>query len=154
VSGIRLFQHFGEHSLMKLLSLSDTRELAQGEVLIRRGEILNEMFIVMSGELSIDLGKGPIQATVKKGEVVGEMSLFEGSLPSATLTALTPATVLTFHRDQLFQAMKEDIEFTARLELGLLQAVIRRLRERTETDDDAKNLKNYTVVSILPPETS
>jgi hypothetical protein len=30
--------------------------------------------------------------------------------------------------------------------------VIRRLRERTETDEEAKSLKNYTVVSILPPE--
>jgi protein phosphatase len=152
VSGIRLFQHFGERSLMKLLTLSDTRELAEGETLIRRGEILNEMFIVLSGELSIDLGKGPINATVKKGEVVGEMSLFEGSLPSATLIAKSAATVLTFHRDQLFQAMKEDVEFAARLELGLLQAIIRRLRDRTETDDEAKSLKNYTVVSILPPE--
>jgi CRP/FNR family cyclic AMP-dependent transcriptional regulator len=152
VSGIRLFQHFGERSLMKLLSLSDTRELAEGETLIRRGEILNEMYIVLSGELSVDLGKGPISATVKKGEVVGEMSLFDGSLPSATLAALTPATILSFHRDQLFQAMKEDIEFTARFELGLLQAVIRRLRERTETDEEAKGLKNHTVVSILPPE--
>jgi protein phosphatase len=152
VAGIRLFQHFGERSMMKLLTLSDTRELSEGETLIRRGDILNEMFIVLSGELSIDLGKGPIGATVKKGEVVGEMSLFEGSLPSATLTAISPTTVLTFHRDQLFQAMKEDVEFAARFELGLLQAVIRRLRERTETDDEAKILKNYTVVSILPPE--
>lgn len=152
VSGIRLFQHFGERSLMKLLTLSDTRELAEGETLIRRGEILNEMFIILSGELSIDLGKGAINATVKKGEVVGEMSLFEGSLPSATLVAKVPTIVLSFHRDQLFQAMKEDVEFAARFELGLLQAVIRRLRERTETDEEAKSLKNYTVVSILPPE--
>jgi CRP-like cAMP-binding protein len=114
--------------------------------------MLNEMYIILSGELLIDLGKGPISATVKKGEVVGEMSLFEGSLPSATLVATGPTTVLTFHRDQLFQAMKEDVEFAARFELGLLQAVIRRLRERTEPDEELKSLKNYTVVSILPPE--
>ncbi len=152
ISRIGLFQHFGERSLMKLLTLADTRELSEGENLIRRGEMLNEMFIVLGGELSIDLGKGTISATVKKGEVVGEMSLFEGSLPSATLTACSATTVLSFHRDQLFQAMKDDVEFAARFELGLLQAVIRRLRERTETDEEAKSLKNYTVVSILPPE--
>jgi protein phosphatase len=152
VRGIRLFQHFGERSLMKLLSLADTRELKAGETLIRRGEMLDEMYIVLSGELSIDLGEGPIVAKVKKGEVVGEMSLFEGSLPSATLIATSAASVLCFHREQLFQAMKQDVEFAARFELGVLQEVIRRLRERTEPDEELKTLKNYTVVSILPPE--
>lgn len=152
VRGIRLFQHLGERSLMKFLSLTDLRELAQGQELIHRGGILDEMYILLSGELSIDLGQGPISATVKKGEVVGEMSLFEGSLPSATLVALKPTTLLALHRDQLFQAMREDVEFAARFELGVLQAVIRRLRERTEPDEELKSLQNYSVVSILPPE--
>lgn len=151
---IRLFQHFGERSLMKILNLADTRELDVGEKLIERGRILNEMYIVLSGELSIDLGKGPISATVKKGEVVGEMSLFDGSLPSATLAGLQKTLVLSLTREHLFKAMKEDVEFAARFELGVLQAVIQRLRERTEPDEAIKTLKNYTVVSILPPESS
>lgn len=149
---IRLFQHFGERSLMKILALADTREVGVGEKLIERGRILNEMFIILDGELSIDLGQGPIAATVKKGEVVGEMSLFDGSLPSATLAGVQNTVVLSLTREHLFKAMKEDVEFAARFELGVLQAVIQRLRERTEPDESLKSLKNYTVVSILPPE--
>ena len=154
VRGIGIFQHLGDRSLMKVLSLSDTREIKPGETLIRRGQVLDEIFITLSGELSVDLGNGPITPSVKRGEVLGEMSLFDGGLTSATLVALQPTLVLSLHREQLFQAMREDPVFAARFELGVLQAVIRRLRLRTEPDEDLKSLQNHAVVTILPPEES
>lgn len=152
IRGIRLFQHLGDSSLMRFLSLADTRTYPAGATLIQKGILISEMFIVLEGEISVDFGRGPIEATESKGAVLGEMSLFDGSLPYATIKAKAETTVLVVSRDALFNALREDADFAARFELGLLQAVIRRLRARTEPDEELRNLSNYSVVSIFPAE--
>jgi serine/threonine protein phosphatase PrpC len=149
IRGLRIFQHLDDYQLVGLLSFADTRNYAAGETLIQKGVLISEMYIVVTGEISIDVGRGPA-LTESKGAILGEMSIFDGGLPSATVKAVKPSVSLVFSREALFSYMRENIGFAARFELGVLQAVIHRLRQRTEPDAEARTQQNYSLVSIFP----
>jgi protein phosphatase len=153
IRGLRIFQHLDDYQLVGLLSFADTRSYAAGDVLIQKGVLINEMFIVVTGEISVDVGRGP-EVKEGKGAILGEMSLFDGGLPSATVQAQKPTVALLFSREALFSHMREHVGFAARFELGVLQAVIHRLRQRTEPDAESRSLQNYSVVSIFTDKTS
>jgi CRP-like cAMP-binding protein len=67
--------------------------VAAGTVLIRQGQFGREASIVTSGvaDVSID---GWTVARVGPGEPLGELALLEGTRRCATVTALTPMSVL------------------------------------------------------------
>ncbi|MDR3606092.1 MAG: cyclic nucleotide-binding domain-containing protein [Oligoflexia bacterium] len=148
IRALRIFQHLDDDQLVGLLSFGDTRNYAEGDILIRKGVLIEEMYIVVNGEISVDVGQGAY-VVEGKGAILGEMSLFDGGLPSATVTATKPTIVLVFSREALFSFMRENIGFAARFELGVLQAVIHRLRQRTEPDEESRVLENYGMVSIF-----
>jgi signal-transduction protein with cAMP-binding, CBS, and nucleotidyltransferase domain len=149
IRGLRIFQHLDDYQLVGLLSFTDTRNYSAGDVLITKGVLINEMYVLVTGEISIDVGSG--RTIIEgKGAILGEMSIFDGGLPSATVKAIKPSVVLVFSRDAMFTHMRENVGFAARFELGVLQAVIHRLRQRTEPDLEVQTQQNYSMVSIFP----
>jgi PPM family protein phosphatase len=152
IRSLRIFQHLDDRQLIGLLSFADTRNYGVGDTIIRKGILTDEMHIVITGEFTVDVGRGPIETAENKGAILGEMSLFDGGLPSATVTVTKPLITLVFLREALFTYMRQDTGFAARFELGVLQAIIHRLRQRTEPDEETRRLQNFSTVTIFPVE--
>lgn len=89
-----------ESALERELSTAIMREgskprllrLGVGEALTREGEDSTGIFLVLDGLLEVAVG-GRILGEIGPGAVVGERSLLEGGLRTATLTATTPIRV-------------------------------------------------------------
>src|SRR5262245_3862113 len=64
-----------------------------GTTLCTEGEWGQEAFIVVDGEAEVSVG-GTAIARLGAGAVLGEMALLEHGFRSATVTAVTPMTVL------------------------------------------------------------
>jgi CRP-like cAMP-binding protein len=64
-----------------------------GSILCRQGVYGDEAFIIVDGEAEVSVG-GTSIARLGVGAVVGEMALLEHGFRSATVTAVTPMTVL------------------------------------------------------------
>jgi CRP/FNR family cyclic AMP-dependent transcriptional regulator len=63
-------------------------------VLCREGHIGRQAFVILDGEAAVDIS-GTRVGTLGPGNVVGEMALIDHGPRSATVTALSPMTVLT-----------------------------------------------------------
>lgn len=63
-----------------------------GAVIIMEGKEGSHMYVVMDGEVDISL-KGRVIARASRGDIVGEMSLINPDLRSATVTATSNCTL-------------------------------------------------------------
>ena len=87
------------------------RLYADGEAVVREGEIGDCMFALQTGRLEVlRTGKGGEVrlGTLKAGDVFGEMAIFESEVRSATVRALGEARVLTIDRRTFLRRVHED----------------------------------------------
>jgi CRP/FNR family cyclic AMP-dependent transcriptional regulator len=101
---------------------------ADGEVIVRQGEVGNSMFVVQAGEVEVlrETEDGEVRlAILGAGDFFGEMSIFEHEVRSATVRARGEARVLTVDKRTLLKRIKED-PFLA---VSILQTMSNRIRE-------------------------
>ncbi len=68
--------------------------LQPGQVIIRENDVSRELFVLLSGELSVVSCGRPIARIMGHGEVVGELGALTGKPRTATVSARTAAEVL------------------------------------------------------------
>lgn len=104
-----------------------------GDVLIREGQPIEALYVVLSGNLEVTAsglaGKAPIRLGC--GEVVGEVSFVDARPPMATVRAADDSDVLAIPRDRLKEKIDHDPEFAARFYRSLAVFLAHRLRDTT-----------------------
>ena len=95
---VELFQDLDDVALADLAAASELRQLQRGDVLFTEQDEPNELFVVVSGRLamvnrSID-GRESVVALMEKGDLFGEMPLFDGLARSTDGRSLEPSEVI------------------------------------------------------------
>jgi len=84
-------------------------KLAEGEVLFVEGEMITDLFILKQGEIRIlkeKQGRLNVMRVLKKGEFVGEVSLFTGrKLQGATGVAVTPCEIIKIPKSDIMAVL-------------------------------------------------
>lgn len=113
-----------------LVSAGNRQELTEGEVLIREGEPIDAIYLILSGQfvVSIERSRDAHIARLSSGEVVGEMSFVDHLPPSATVTAIEAAVVLMIERSVLDKKLHQDVGFAQRWYQALATLLSVRLR--------------------------
>ena len=93
---IEIFRHCNADELSALASSSTGLHLPAGSVLCRQGSIGREFLVIVEGEVAVEVD-GRQVATVGQGSFVGEQALLAHSSQNATVTALTPLSVLVLN---------------------------------------------------------
>jgi len=102
-------------------------------VLIKEGDIQQQIFWILSGEVYITrrLGnKYKVLATLGKGELIGEMSFFDKSVRSATVISKGAVEALVFSKENFQDIFAASPQWTKRLLTSLagrIQAMILKL---------------------------
>jgi CRP-like cAMP-binding protein len=78
--------------------VATTITIAAGEEIMHADEFGRECFVVIDGEFLVDIGDAEI--TVGPGAVIGELSLLTLRPRTASVTALTDATVYVLNRSE------------------------------------------------------
>ena len=94
----RLFRPFDRSQQRDLLRRFTSHEAMPGTEIIREGSEGTGLFVVLTGELSVSKAGTPL-ATLRAGDLVGEMSIMAGGPTTATVAAATRATVLFLARE-------------------------------------------------------
>jgi CRP-like cAMP-binding protein len=98
-----LFRPFNRPQRLDLLRRFTTHDVAPDTPIINQGEAGRGLFVVLSGELDVtrveESGASTPLATLRAGEVFGEVALLRGSPTIATVTASRPSTVLFLARE-------------------------------------------------------
>jgi CRP/FNR family cyclic AMP-dependent transcriptional regulator len=112
-----------------------TRRFRRGEVIFHQGDPGDALFIVMNGAIKIslpsDAGDEAILATLRSGDVFGELALLDGAPRSATATSLEPTETLVLPRDQFRELIATEPVMREAL-LATLAAEVRRLTHHVE----------------------
>jgi CRP-like cAMP-binding protein len=104
--------------------------LAAGETLFEQGDAGDTMFAVTVGELSVVLDGREID-TVTPGDLLGEMSLVDGSPRSATARAKVDTEVVPIDREWFGIVVKREPNFALHV-LSVAVGRVRRLMNAPE----------------------
>ena len=116
----------GEFEMLK------RRRFKAGETIIRENDLGETAFIIHEGRVEITKSVGGKQvhlATLGPGDTVGEMSMIEDTLRSATGTVVEDVVANEIHHDDFYQALQTDREIA----MLLLKSLFERLREANAT---------------------
>ncbi|MGH7043348.1 MAG: cyclic nucleotide-binding domain-containing protein [Acetobacteraceae bacterium] len=111
-----------------LARVGGRRRVAAGQPIIRQGEASPSLFILLDGELSVDIvGRGRV-ALLRQGEVIGEMSFVDSAPPSATVSGVGEAVVLDIPKHDLEAKIAADAGFGLRFYRAIALFLADRLR--------------------------
>ncbi len=117
-----LFEGLSRKQLVQLARVSEDLEVPAGKVLCKEGEVGQEFFVIIDGEVEVTKN-GKRVATRAAGEFFGEIALLEQTRRMATVTAQTPLRFFVLTRRDFRQMIRDN----PGVELKILQAVARRL---------------------------
>lgn len=93
-----LFRPFSRSDRRDLVQRFRAREVPRGEALIKEGQASDGLYVVLSGEVDVVV-KGRKVASLKEGEVFGEMSLLTRSAATATVVTARHTSLLRLPRE-------------------------------------------------------
>lgn len=101
------------------------------EVIVHQGEMGDCMYVIQSGQAEVIKSKEGQEvqlAVLGKGDIFGEMAIFQKERRSATVRALTDARVLIVDKRIFLRRVHEDPSFV----FAILQKMSQRIRELNE----------------------
>jgi len=103
------------------------RDLAQGEVLVREGDIDDHLYVVASGVLGVIKAAGTDNEltinTIRPGDVVGELSFLDGATRYASLVAMSGTRVLGLSRGDLEGLLDKNPQLVYRVMRAIVRVV-------------------------------
>ena len=88
-----IFSPFNKSDRRDLVQKFRARDVGRGDVLVKEGSISDGLYVVLSGEVAVE-AKGQRIATLKEGQVFGEMSLLTRTPAGATVRATRHTSLL------------------------------------------------------------
>ena len=126
-----IFKNVTDEVLADVAIKASTRKLVKDEVLMRKGETGDSLFMIHDGWVKIvtedSKGDELILNKCGPGETIGEMALLDGSPRSATVIALNDAEVLELKKD----VFEEILEQRSDVSLAIIRSYSDRLRFAT-----------------------
>jgi HEAT repeat protein len=127
--GMEIFKELKVNELAAIASLCEEQDFEPGQAIIAEGEVGDNMFLVVSGKVTVskkaDDGCSVDLADMGGGEYFGEMALFDDSPRSATVTSKEPTSCLVLHKREFREAVRE----YPQVALQMCTELSRRLRE-------------------------
>ena len=126
-----IFNGLSDDALAELAQKASTRKLVKGDVLMRKGEPGDSLFLIHNGWVKIvtvdSKGDELIINKCGPGETIGEMALLDGAPRSATVVAMEDAEVLELKQD-VFQHV---LDQRPDVSLAIIRSYSERLRFST-----------------------
>jgi sulfate permease, SulP family len=121
------------HMPPHLMSYLDRREIPDGTVLIRAGDPPDDLFVLESGRLRVEMvtpeGTRMRLSSVHPGVVVGEIGMYTNVPRTADVVAETPSVVLRLDRASIDRLETEEPETAAALHRWLATMLSERLTD-------------------------
>lgn len=113
MKGVELFNGLTDEELEKVTSLCRERRFNETEIIAEQNSPGNELFIIQEGLVEVAVagrvgGASKVIVNLGKGQTVGEMSLVDQGLRSATVRAIKTPTIVQVITDKDFENLCEE----------------------------------------------
>jgi len=133
LAGSALFAELTQDELDVITGAATRRELRRGDVLFAEGDASEQLFLVESGRIAMSQrsadGRESVIALMERGDLFGEMPLFDGLGRSTEARALEPSAVIVVG----YELVQEIYEQRP----ALLWSVVALLSQRLRATDSA-----------------
>jgi CRP-like cAMP-binding protein len=123
IHNVDLFALLSDEARGRVADGARERRFAPGEMVVREGDRGSSMFVVESGRLSVSahgsIAQSQTLAVLESGSAFGEVSLLTGDPRTATVCALTEATLLEIEKATLSPILRENPSICGMLELTM-----------------------------------
>ncbi len=130
---LELFADLDEDALDRIMAMADDRVLVRGDVIFQEGAPAEALYVVAGGRIAISNksfdGRESMFALMERGDLFGEMSLFDGLGRSAEARALEASEIIVIPFEPLRDLWRERPD--------LLWPVITMLTRRLRAMDEA-----------------
>ena len=106
LSASSLVKAFPQDQVGKFIHCLSVRIVQAGSCIITKGEINDHLYIILSGEVSVEDDTVKI-TTLKEGDVCGEMSYFGNKIARSSVRAIRPTRVASISGDDFGQLMSQ-----------------------------------------------
>ncbi len=111
----RFLHDIDNEHLLQIADVTRMRDVEPGQVLFREGDVPQDVFLVLSGSVALDIntlqgGSRRIMA-VGSGEILGWSALLEQTQMTATATTIYLSKVAQINTDQLLSICKHNPRF-------------------------------------------
>ena len=128
LQSVPLFADLAEEMLLSVAAVAEEVLFAAEEQLFAAGQMGRSLYIVVEGRVRVHR-ESKVLAELGAGEFFGEMALLTPEPRMASVTAVTPTTVLRLNRDTFNQLVDEYGDIAR----GIIAALSQRLRVVTQT---------------------
>jgi len=132
---ISLFEGLNEKEIQKFIGMSTIIKIKENKVVLRQGDVGNEMFVVLSGviEVKSSLEKNGLSlAILEAGQIFGEMAFVSHSPRNASVVSVTDSELLVLTQTFFNKAIKNSPEITAKVLFNLSNILAVRLQVCTQ----------------------
>jgi CRP-like cAMP-binding protein len=140
VRRIPLFRSLDADTLRLLTSLARIRLCAAGEAIVQQDLPADAVYVIVKGRARVSVaardGRVLTLRDIGEDEIIGEVSLLDGGLPSATVIALTKLELIVVDRQSFMSLLEE----RPKVAVALLPVLASRLRRLTAWADDLAGL--------------
>lgn len=109
-----LFARLGDRELLRVMQSVEVRKYDDGQIVIREGDKGDELFIVLSGKVTVSRG-GEVLTRLGAGEHFGEMALIRAVPRSATVNADGSAELIAIRRADFFEILRTEHEIAVKM---------------------------------------
>jgi CRP/FNR family transcriptional regulator, cyclic AMP receptor protein len=103
---IPLFDRLDRKHLERLGALTEEVDVPAGKVLIRQGELGDDMMVIVSGTVTVERDGAKVN-TLGPGEFFGEIAMIDRGPRTATVTAEAPCRLLVINHREFHALMDE-----------------------------------------------
>ncbi len=147
--GIEFFESLTDRQLQRVAEVLYLREYKENESLFEYGQPGAALFIIQSGEISIEIPAGEDRftqvAVLKQNVFLGELALLDDSPRSASARALKPTKCFSLFRADLHKLVETDPEISTQIYKTLATIVGERLKLTNELLNDEHEDNKQTV---------
>jgi PPM family protein phosphatase len=132
-----LFARLGERELLRVMQAVEVKHYDDTQVVIREGDKGDELFIVLSGKVTVSRG-GETLTRLGAGEHFGEMALIRAVPRSATVTSDGGAELIVIRRTDFFELLRSEHEIAVKMLWQFLGVLADRLDQTSSELRHAK----------------
>jgi len=133
--GFDRFDPYSKEELALLLTFCELVTAAKGDLIIKKGDLSDSMFLVVSGQVRARLlvGKNDTSlGTMEPGEVFGEVAMLSQTARSADVVAETPTRLLRLTSGRFQELMSDHSQLAARLLYNISRLLATRISQRNQ----------------------
>ena len=137
ISGSQLFSGLNSHEMDGILKNAYEQKFEPGDIIIREGDPIKGLSIILEGETSIQKKNNMTGKTIELkvrgvGESLGEMTLIDSGAGSVTVLAKSDAKIAIIDLVYLSDVFEKNPRMRGDIAINIARILSKRLRQATE----------------------